>query len=143
MHSLNNAIGYKWQSRQDMQQALQAYIEEAAREGLPEHRRDHASPGGWYSSEVLAFAVRATDMTHLNRQVYNMQLTPLEVHPELIHHCAGAIVNKANEHWVALRSHGDVIWLHDSMESAPTALTYEEYIAFVTEFTDAYPIMRI
>jgi hypothetical protein len=96
MHALNNAIGLRWQERDDMENACTDYLRDAHREGLPEIRDDHASPGGWYSSEVLAYAVISTSMKQLGRQEYEMSLQPLQHNPELIDHCVGAVVNQAN-----------------------------------------------
>ena len=69
-----------------------------------------------------------------------MSLTPLEDNPQLIHHCVGAVVNKANEHWVALRSVHGRVWLLDSLKDSPQMLTADAYAHFITECRSSYPI---
>jgi hypothetical protein len=140
MHALNNAIGRKWQEPEDMKRALQYYLEESEREGLMERRSDHESPGGWYSSEVLAYAVRSTSMHRVGCVEYTMNLTPLATNSAQIHHCVGAIVNKANEHWLALKSVNGIVWKIDSTMPAPVSMTQEEYGAYIAEYQDAFPI---
>jgi len=143
MHALNNAIGRDWQKAEDMVYACDHYLSEACREGLPEKRCDHEAPGGWYSSEVLAYAVRSTPMRRSGRQEFEMRLEPLGRNPESIHRCKGAVVNKANRHWVALRSSLGRIWLYDSLESKPKELSLTTYLEFIAKFPEAFPIVSL
>jgi hypothetical protein len=143
MHALNNALGRDWQKPEDMVHACDQYLLEARQEGLLEKRSDHESPGGWYSSEVLAYAVRSTPMRYSGRQEFEMRLEPLGRNPSFIHRCKGAVVNKVNQHWVALRSILGRIWLCDSLAPEPKELPVTAYLNFIAEFPDAFPIVSL
>ena len=140
MHALNNAVGMRWQSPEDMEFALVEYMAEAAREGNEERLSDHMSPGGWYSSEVLAFAVTSTTLNRAGCVKFAMKLEPLKDNPQNIHHITGAVVNQDNRHWVAIRSVGSNIWLHNSLEEHPRMLSDNEYRSFISAFPHAYPM---
>ena len=142
MHALNNALGEQWQSPADMEFALVHYLAEADIEGLGEAVDDHTAPGGWYSSEVLAYAVRSTTVRRHDRQLYQMSLEPIGVQPYRIHHCLGVVVNEDNRHWVALRSIEGTIWKHDSIKDAPEPLSNAAYLKYLAEHPDAYPIVK-
>ena len=60
--------------------------------------------------------------------------------PDSIHNAIGAIVNKDNTHWVAIRSIGGKLWYFDSKAKQPTKLTHNEYVSFVNSRKAAYPI---
>ena len=141
MHALNNAVGEKWQLPEDMARALKWYLQEAEHEGLLESASDHWAPGGWYSSEVLAYACRSTTMNHEGRVKYTLGMTPLANNKHQIHHCIGAVVNKTNTHWLALRSIDGVLWKIDSLKPKPVQMTQAQYEAYVDEYQDAYPIL--
>ena len=144
MHALNNALGQRWQTPPDMEFALVEYLAEAKREHVREVIDDHVAPGGWYSSEVLAFAIRATTLQHEGLVRYQMNLQPISEDPALIHHCLGAVVNVANNdggHWEALRSIGGTIWRHDARKRFPERLANETYLAYLLAHPTAYPIV--
>ena len=143
MHALNNAIGVPLQRKEDMEYACEQYLLEAEREGFPEQESDHTAPGGWYSSEVLAFAVRSTSLQRNGRVEYDMSLTPLLENPSQLHHVAGAVANLDNRHWVALRSVGGHVWCLDSVREAPHLLTPEAYMAFVRRHRNSFPILKL
>ena len=144
MHALNNALGKQWQSQLDMEFALKEYMAEANREQLHEVLNDHVAPGGWYSSEILAFAVRATTLQHEGVMRYQMDLQPISVDPTRIHHCLGVVVNIPSGHgghWVALRSIAGAIWRHDSLQRNPVPLSNRAYLNYLLEYPAAYPIV--
>ena len=143
MHALNNAIGFPYNSASDMEHALRTYLADAKFEGLPEEAHDHAAPGGWFSSEVLAFAMRSTPLRRGAPIEYVLTLEALKRKPHIIHHCVGAVVNQANTHWLALRSIEGSVWLIDSNAPAPRPLSPDEYVAFINRYVDAYPIYRV
>ena len=119
-------------------------LAEAGREDVPEVLQDHVAPGDWYSSEVLAFAVRATPLQHKGVMRYQMNLATLRAEPALIHHCLGVVVNVASVgggHWVALRSIAGTIWRHDSLKRIPERLTNAAYEAYLLRHPAAYPIV--
>ena len=144
MHALNNALGERWQTPADMEFALKEYMAEAHREDLDEKLVDHFAPGGWYSSEVLAFAVRATTLQHEGVMRYQLNLQPISEDPTLIHHCLGVVMNIPSGHgghWVALRSIAGEIWRHDSLRRYPVRLSNTAYLAYLHENPAAYPIV--
>ena len=143
MHALNNAMGFPYHSASDMEHALMTYLADANFEGLPEEEDDHAAPGGWFSSEVLAFAMRSTPLRRGAPIEYVLTLEVLKREPHLIHHCVGVVVNQPNTHWVALRSIEGSVWLIDSNAPAPRLLSLDQYIAFINRYVDAFPIRRV
>ena len=143
MHALNNAIGRPLQRKADMEFACEQYLLEADREGFAESVDMHAAPGGWYSSEVLAYAVRSTSLHRHERIEYELSLTPLFEDPSYLHHAVGAVTNVDNRHWVALRSIDGQIWCLDSLKDAPRVLTPEAYLAFVRRHRSSFPISSV
>ena len=120
--------------------ALENYLKSSKREGLIEIRSLHAKASGWYSSEVMAHAINTASMSKFGTVRYVMELKPLLADPNVIHTAVGAIVNKDNTHWVALRSIGGKIWYYDSKAKQPTRMTQNEYVSFVNIRKAAYPI---
>ena len=104
----------------------------------PTSREDHVGPLGWYSSEVMAEALRQT-------LYYQLELQPIHMILDLIDDetIVGAIMNQNNEHWVALKKVGGRIWLLNSTERAPQPITFEEYTFLVRQFVHTYPIRRL
>jgi len=140
MHALNNAVGRAWQTVEDMQNACDVYLASKRMEGSVEIRAEHARPSGWYSSEVLGEAVNATSMRRVGRVEYIMSLQQLSVNPSILRSCVGAVVNVCNRHWVALRYDAGVIWLLDSQEHRPQALSETEYKAFILKHKNSLPL---
>jgi len=140
MHALNNAIGQPLHNPADMTLACNFYLQAAHQEGSPEARASHYRTGGWYSSEVMAQAVTTTSLTKHNRVEYAMTLEPLHVNPTTLQTSIGAVVNIGNVHWVALRWFEGQVWLLDSREPPPKALSWDEYLSFIRRYRDAYPI---
>ena len=79
-------------------------------------------------------------MRHAGHVEYVMSLQPLYISPLEIHACVGAIVNKDNEHWVALKSVSGEVWYLDSLEHRPRKMPKEEYAKFIDTRRAAYPI---
>eukprot|EP00972_Heterocapsa_arctica_P029168 4288813-Heterocapsa_arctica.AAC.1 len=67
MHALNNATGRPLHTKADMEFACKTFLWESRREQLYDDVAQHAAAGGWYSSEVLVFAVRSTSLRHAGR----------------------------------------------------------------------------
>jgi hypothetical protein len=131
MHALNNAAGARWQSREDMDNAYAIFMREANWDQLRQQPEDHRGEGGWFSSEVLAMAVRSTPMQHGRPLTHALLLEPLCSSPLRIHDIAGAVVNVENRHWVSLRALGGEVWLLDSLSGAPVLLSPDAYLAYV------------
>ena len=142
MHALNNAVGWAWQTEEDMQFALDNYLHTMRFEGVQEIRAKNGTSSGWYSSEVLCHAVQTTSMRKADRLEYEMKLEPLHTNPAWIRECIGAVVNIEDIHWVALRYDGEAIWLFDSQESEPQALTSKEYEEYIKRWRNAFPIFK-
>ena len=132
MHALNNAVGRKWQTPEDMNAACDEYLRASQQEGSSEDARDHVASNGWFSSEVLACAVTSTSLRRAGHVEYVMNLEPLHVKPERLHSAIGAVVNVGGSHWVALRSIRGQIWRLDSLAGAPQSLSDREYTSFVS-----------
>ena len=132
MHALNNAVGRKWQTPEDMNAACDEYLRASQQEGSSEDARDHVARNGWFSSEVLACAVTSTSLRRAGHVEYVMNLEPLHVKPERLHSAIGAVVNVGGSHWVALRSIRGQIWRLDSLAGAPQSLSDREYTSFVS-----------
>ena len=132
MHALNNAVGRKWQTPEDMNAACDEYLRASQQEGSSEDARDHVASNGWFSSEVLACAVTSTSLRRAGHVEYVMNLEPLHVKPERLHSAIGAVVNVGGCHWVALRSIRGQIWRLDSLAGAPQSLSDREYTSFVS-----------
>ncbi len=140
MHCLNNALGFQFAKEEDMRFALEDYLTTTKHEGLNEIRSMHAKPSGWFSSEVMSNAINTTSMRRFGSVRYVMEIKPLLIDPNIIHRVIGAIVNKDNNHWVALRSINGKIWYFDSKAKHPTTMTQNEYVSFVHLRKAAYPI---
>ena len=141
MHALNNAVGFRWQSTDDMEFACQDYLRVASWEGSTEDRANHASPSGWYSSEVMARAVNTTSMRHAGRIEYTMLLEPLHANPDALHTSVGAVVNIGNRHWVALRSIAGQIWRLDSQDPMPRLMTESSYRSYIDQNRGAFALV--
>ena len=140
MHALNNGLGFQFCKEHDMAFALEDYLISAKHDGLHEIRSMHAISSGWYSSEVMSHAINTASMSKSGTVRYVMELKPLLADPNVIHTAVGAIVNKDNTHWVAIRSIGGKIWYYDSKAKQPTRMTQNEYVSFVNTRKAAYPI---
>ena len=141
-HALNNALGGEHLfTNEDLETACDLVIWESTipdDNGLlnPEERANHVARNGWYSDQVLAKALQVT-------RAFRLSLTPLHAN---VNHLVedgvvGAIVNQGNTHWVALKRVGERVWLLDSLRP-PHVLSYEEYVRFVTQWRNSYPILR-
>jgi hypothetical protein len=140
LHALNNAIGASLHSASDLETACEWYLQAAEQEGLHERRRDHVKPTGWYSIHVLAQALSTTAMARAGRIEHVMSLQPLCQNPLDIRMSKGAIVNKDNEHWVALRYLGGRIWVFDSQAQTPQPMTDSDYLLLITTHRYTYTI---
>jgi hypothetical protein len=152
MHALNNAVGRRWQTAEDMEVACEEFLRErrfdfGMVEGLmtAEDKKlealelsRHARQDGWYSDEIIAKAVVTTSMRREGRVEFDMRIQPLSTRPHMLHAARGAVVNIEGRHWVALRSVAGQVWLLDSLLSEPQPL--QDYEAFVRKHKHAYPI---
>ena len=141
MHALNNVVGEAIFTTDDMSHAIDVFLEENA--DLADDRSAHERPGGWYSVEVMATALRSTFMAKRGRIMYELRLEALHASPYMIdvQEVVGAIVNRAGQHWFALRREGASIWKLDSMQRGPVQLSRAEYLALVQTHI-AYPIKK-
>jgi hypothetical protein len=94
----------------------------------PQERSDHEKPDGWYSAAVMGRALQRAN-------AYTLLLgLQLKDNPDAIFDpdAAGAVVNKDNEHWVALKTCGNRVWLLDSLKAEPIPMTHEDFQTFIT-----------
>ena len=120
-HALNNLIGMELFTAEDLHDACQRYLGEQAMRGLLQDGEDasmHMTADGWYSSEVLAWALSNTvRLFGPDSAEHEMLLTELHGHEEIFRSAEviGALQNRGNAHWIAIRKEGDAVWLLDSM----------------------------
>lgn len=76
MHALNNAVGERCFTPQRMAYAAQVYMSEDGFE-IGDELADHVRAGGWYSSEVLATALRTKAMAAYHRIRWTLDIAPL------------------------------------------------------------------
>eukprot|EP00975_Prorocentrum_lima_P059992 12579192-Prorocentrum_lima.AAC.1 len=57
-----------------MDWAVHLYLEERGFEGEPEAYQLHAGPGGWSSSEAMAYAFRTTGMAQYGQDILDVEL---------------------------------------------------------------------
>ncbi len=142
-HALNNAFGEHVFTYNDMTLACDVFIQESTlpsapgEAASPEIRANHERAGGWYSVEVMAFALRRTFR-------YELLPRPLYRNPNVLYDAStvGAIVNLGNTHWVALKLVHHSIWLLDSLYE-PKMLEYDDYVAYIHQHEGSYPIVRL
>ncbi len=139
-HALNNALSRSFATVADLEKACDEVLRAARQEGSAEIRANHVAAGGWYSAEVLAIALQTASMANAGRVEYTMSLEPLCVNSSAIRAAQGAVVNIGNRHWVALRWESGHVFLLDSMEPRPIALSWEAYLAFINTNRAAYCI---
>ena len=141
---MNNAIGHAWISVEDMTHAVVDYMRVMKWEGCPEKLADHVTRGGWYSSEVIAHAINTTSMKNAGHVEYKLGLEPLCKNPDRIYspYVLGALVNKQNVHWVAIRFIDGILYLLDSQRGRPEAMSERDFRYFVKKHENAYCLER-
>ncbi len=98
--------------------------------------------GGWYSSEVMAQSLNSTAIRREGRIEYIMSLEPLHANPYALHTSVGAVVNKDNVHWIALRSLDGQVWCLDSQKDMPYKCSEAGYLRIIRRHKDAYRIEK-
>ena len=143
-HALNNVLGGEHLfTNRDLEAACDLVIFESR---IPddngilnlEERENHIAVNGWYSEQVLAKALEAT--LH-----FKLGLLPLRLNVNQLTEpgVVGAIVHQRNTHWLALKWVEDRVWRLDSVSHVPVPLSYEEYVRFVGQWPNSFPIMRL
>ena len=140
MHALNNALGQPFFDAADMQFAAETFMAEDGFE-IGDALSDHVRAHGWYSSEVLATALRTAAMHKYDRLRWQLHLAPARTRHD-VEACVGALQNRTNTHWVALCSLNDGIYEFDSLCSAPKLLS-EESLLHLLHVHPAYCIHAI
>ena len=101
------------------------------------------SPGGWYSSELLMFAIRFTSMRLWGRHLYDVNMHPLASRPEDIHTSMGALVCENDRHWVALRSIDNAVWKLDSLRHNPERLDPTAYTNYLRRHPNTWTVVKV
>ena len=150
MHALNNALGHleppHWPlfRPQDMESACCQFIQESY---IPDdngilsnlqEKEDRMKDNGLYSNDVMSMALRRTMQFELQLGL-QLRYNPHILQDELI---KGAITNKDNSHWVALKKVDDQIWLLDSVKR-PRILSDAEYSTFILRYPHTYAIREL
>ena len=117
------------------------YLNGILHEGAaPEPRERHIAPNGWYSSEVMVQALQTATLKKRQRLVWQLELAPLRLQPDRLHHLVGAVSNQENVHWVALRARTGVVWLLDSNHAGPERLDWDQYLEYLMDYPVTYGI---
>lgn len=132
---VNNAIGRRVLSSNDFDRAIDTLQFEAPFDDAVFRAEDHSGPGGWYSSEALAEALRETRQFALRLPALHDGTVDV-LADSLV---AGAVVNRQNTHWLALRYVNGTYWVLDSMRS-PTRLSRAELTTFLVDHSHVYAI---
>ena len=142
LHALNNAVGFEFLTAADMSEACTVLLHELAMEDNPERRDDHELLTGWYSEAAMAQAFR------VKQNIYRLDLDdPVQPNEGHLHRLytedvLGLVVNKDQEHWVAVRIVDEQIWLLDSL-CTPQAITFDELLNFVRAYRHAFLVKSI
>ena len=121
MHALNNLIGHRLFEPSEMTRSCDVFLAEShlrdKENGVSslEIREDHENSSGWYSSEVMAFALRRTFQ-------FDMIFSPLDAKCLDRFHkmdCVGVLTHHVDNdgrgvHWTSLRRIGSQVWFLDS-----------------------------
>ena len=144
-HALNNAFGgIHTFTDGDLTAACEALVAESMipdDNGIisdPQTLDDHMSRAGWYSNAALGMALRRT--FHYELQMGHQLRLNLNALEEVA--VIGAVTNKRNTHWVALKLVDGRIWLLDSLEE-PKVLDAASFRAFVNKFPHIYAIRHL
>jgi hypothetical protein len=142
MHALNNVIGERFLTKENMESAVETYVWQQEFEGCPERICDHWSPDGNYSEAALTHALICFENTYTLD--VNMPILPLTTMPEEIFSddILGVIVNKDQGHWVGVKVVENLIWLLDSIR-LPQLLSHSEYLDYLLRFDRAFFIRRL
>ncbi|CAK0895135.1 unnamed protein product [Prorocentrum cordatum] len=158
LHALNNALGFDFLTVADMTAACTLRLGESAMEGNPEPRHLHESDGGWHSEAVLAVAQRMKQNLFRLNLDNPLQATPagdlphpgrarsasdglaglLRLNAEAV---SGAVINKDQSHWVALRVIDGDIWRLDS-DAGASVLSVSDALEFLAR-TPFYKTLRL
>ena len=131
LHALNNAIGFHCFDPCDMSFAADTFMAEDGFD-LGDVIEDHVRDGGWYSSEVLATALRTTAMQKYDRIRWQMSLAPAR-HLADLAAALGAIQNRSNTHWIALRCYSGHLYELDSLQLTPRHVPHQSVPQLLAE----------
>ena len=124
-HALNNVLGFRCCSAEDMQHAAMTFLVENP--DLEDDLSMHTTQDGDYSIEILITALRTTAMQRYDRVCWGMRDHRAMSAADL-EGCLGAVQNLNGRHWVALRRSGHTFLYLDSLsrEAHPRRLSAEE-----------------
>lgn len=125
MHALNMAVGGPVLDEAKLQAAAQLVVDESLAAALDSGAQStdrlsmHAGPGGWYSDEALAAALRMDGRWELDQTPLLQQRGGIAAlsEPSVV----GALVYTPG-HWRALRILNGDVWLFDSLQRGPRRL---------------------
>ena len=146
-HAVNNLVGHPLFMAEDLKEACGRYLAEAAMaDGLQDGENEnwHVAASGWYSSEVLSFALRNT---HLffgeDAPSYELELASLRQQEHIFHNdeVIGALQNQDNHHWIAIRKEGGQAWLLDSRR-VPRPLTPKQLSESFVRYPNTFAVRR-
>lgn len=102
-----------------MEFAAEVFMSEDGFE-MQDQFENHIKDGGWYSSEVLATALRSKALQAYGRLRWQLVLRPAGDYEDVLT-AAGAVQNRSSAHWVAFRTVSDIVYEFDSLQSCAKA----------------------
>lgn len=141
LHALNNLVGSDFFTESYLRDICGLYLRDKEDSGGLQEGEDaswHQNANGWFSSEVLAYALRHTGLLYgEGARSFDMKLRQVTLEDWDDDRALGAIQNRAGRHWVALRKLDGEIILLDSM-NRPRFLTRHELTALIAAHPTTY-----
>ena len=141
-HALNHLYGGPQFQVDDMSTACGLVLEELRLfAGLDEDREEHAKDNGWYSHSVLA---KAFDLIRADEK---HKLLPTNARPDQWSRFQdprfkGCLVNQDNVHWIALRAHGNRVYLLDSTKRAPQSISEHDFVQIIHRYPSTFWVVQ-
>jgi hypothetical protein len=142
LHALNNAMGIAFLDPEDMDRALEVYLNENYIEGNIEDPQIHISQTGWFSEAVMATALR------VKHNLFKLNLDdPIQDNIDSMHRIfsdlvLGVVVNIDNRHWIAYRCVDEQIWKLDSAKT-PARKSFAEFQKELKKYRNKFAIEQI
>ena len=147
-HALNNLLGKAAFTEEDLRMLCNHYIllkewEDGLQDG--EDASWHCGEGGWFSSELLAYALRHASFV-LGPPHESFELV-LDSADNVVDHLKdedtiGALQNRDGAHWVAIKKEGDAMILLDSL-AQPVSLGAASLHEVIAQWPHTYAVKRL
>ena len=144
MHALNNLLGLQLYSQEDLERAANLMVVDRVYDESLENGEDvhlHIDDSGNYSSELLSWVLANSIRLLADTTVYEMVLSSLKDDESVFHHesVIGALQNRGNAHWVAVRKFEGHVWELDSL-ARPRLLSPGAFSSLVHKYPRTYAV---